>query len=329
MNHYVNVFIVLLLGVFSIGQAGKAVEAGPPMKALLLNGQSHHGWKASSPLVKQILEQTGLFSVDVATRPARGGDMESFKPDFAAYDLVVLDDGGEPWSEETNTAFVEYIASGGGVTLFHHSCQLFPQWKEFNEIMGLGGWGGRNEAAGPRLHWRDGKVAKDATPGSAGDCLDQRPYQIVIRDPEHPITKGLPEKWMHTKDELYFNLRGPAKNLNVLATAYVDPDVESHWGAAKHGSGEHEPALFTVRYGKGRCFNTTMGHVDGGSPAGYRPIAMECVGFIVTFQRGCEWAATGKVTQEVPKDFPTETEVRTWENCRDRGLPLGEDAKFN
>lgn len=285
------------------------------MKALLANGQSHHGWKTSSPLVKQILEQTGLFSVDVATRPPHGGDMASFKPDFSAYDLVVLDDGGEPWSEETDAAFVEYVTSGGGVALFHHSCQLFPQWKAFNEIMGLGGWGGRNETAGPRLRWRDGTMVRDATPGIAGDCLDQRPYQVVIRNTDHPITRGLPEKWMHTKDELYFNLRGPAKNLDVLATAYVDPDLESHWGAAKHGSGEHEPALFTVGYGKGRCFNTTLGHADGGLPVDYSPIAMECVGFIVTFQRGCEWAATGKVTQKVPKDFPTETDVRIREHC--------------
>ena len=285
------------------------------MRALLLNGQSHHGWKASSPLVKQLLEQTDLFSVDVATRPPRGSDMGSFRPNFAAYDLLILDDGGEPWAEETNAAFVEYVKSGGGVALFHHSCQLFPDWKEFNEIMGLGGWGGRDETAGPCLRWRDGKVVRDTTPGSAGGCLDQRSYQVIIRDRTHPITKGLPEKWMHAKDELYFNLRGPAKNLNLLATAYVDPGLGTHSSTAKHGSGEHEPALFTVDYGKGRCFHTTLGHVDGGAPEGYRPIAMECVGFIVTFQRGCEWAATGYVTQKVPEDFPTETELRTWERC--------------
>ena len=31
---------------------------------------------------------------------------------------------------------------------------------------------------------------------------------------------------------------------------------------------------------------------------------MECVGFIVTLQRGTEWAASGKVTQKIPYDFP-------------------------
>jgi type 1 glutamine amidotransferase len=51
-----------------------------------------------------------------------------------------------------------------------------------------------------------------------------------------------------------------------------------------------------IDYEKGRVFHTTLGHSDG---------AMKCVGFRATFARGCEWAATGKVTQKVPDDFPS------------------------
>jgi hypothetical protein len=43
-------------------------------------------------------------------------------------------------------------------------------------------------------------------------------------------------------------------------------------------------------------FHTVLGHAD---------YSINCVGFITTLQRGTEWAATGKVTQQVPKDFPT------------------------
>jgi type 1 glutamine amidotransferase len=41
---------------------------------------------------------------------------------------------------------------------------------------------------------------------------------------------------------------------------------------------------------------------------GHDTDSFENVGFIVSFLRGTEWAATGKVTQEMPEDFPTETE---------------------
>jgi len=46
--------------------------------------------------------------------------------------------------------------------------------------------------------------------------------------------------------------------------------------------------LMVLSYGKGRVFHTTFGH---------DVTALSSVDFIVTFQRGTEWAATGGVTQ--------------------------------
>ncbi len=49
---------------------------------------------------------------------------------------------------------------------------------------------------------------------------------------------------------------------------------------------------------------------------------MRCVGFIGTYQRGAEWATTGRVTQvEVPDDFPTADNVSLLEY--DRMTPQG------
>ena len=98
----------------------------------------------------------------------------------------------------------------------------------------------------------------------------------------------MPKLWLHTEDELYDRLRGPAKNMEVLATAYSAED--------KKGTGRHEPMMMVLSYGEGRIFHTPMGHDD---------LSMECVGFITSLQRGTEWAATGKVTQNsLPDDFP-------------------------
>jgi type 1 glutamine amidotransferase len=121
---------------------------------------------------------------------------------------------------------------------------------------------------------------------------------------------GLPSAWLHGTDELYSNQRGPAKNMTILATAYSDPAREAHWGVETHGTGAHEPMIYTIEYGEGRVFGTAMGHVDGGAPVGSGPWpAIDCVGFITLIQRGAEWAATGAVTQTVPDAFPTATEV--------------------
>jgi type 1 glutamine amidotransferase len=119
---------------------------------------------------------------------------------------------------------------------------------------------------------------------------------METRAAEHPIMAGLPGQWMHAKDELYDRLRGPARNVTVLASAFSAKE--------QSGSGENEPLLMTVSYGKGRVFHTALGHNNGKDLT-----AQKCVGFITTLQRGVEWAATGQVTQKVPADFPTADKV--------------------
>ncbi len=279
---YRSLLAALLFCTLAVG-----VSAAEPIKALIVDGQNNHNWAGTTPHLKKLLEETGMFAVDVATAPPRGEDMSGYKPKFTDYDLVVLNYHGDAWPEETNQAFVKYVADGGGVVVYHAACNAFSKWKEYDEIIGIGGWGGRDEKNGPYVYWKDGKIVRDMTPGRGGTHGPQHAFQLIVREPDHPITKGLPEKFTHSKDELYIKLRGPAKNLTVLATAYADP--------AKKGTGYHEPVLMTIAYGKGRVFHTTIGHGGG---------QCRSVAFIATYQRGAEWAATGKVTQKVPDDFP-------------------------
>jgi type 1 glutamine amidotransferase len=264
-----------------------AVATAAPLKALIVDGQNNHNWKQTTPILKHLLEETGLFAVDVATAPAAGQDMSGFRPDFAAYNVVVMNYNGDDWSAATQQALEKYMADGGGLVIYHAADNAFPHWKAYNEMIGLGGWGGRNEKDGPYVYWQDDRIVRDTKPGNGGSHGSAHAFPLVLRDQEHPITKGLPKKFTHTvPDELYDSLRGPAKNMTVLATAFSDP--------AQRGSGRHEPMLMVIDYGKGRVFHTALGH-DGRQ--------LKSAAFIVTFQRGTQWAATGNVTQKVPADF--------------------------
>lgn len=275
-----------LLG-FLITLATTVLPLAAPLNALIIDGQNNHDWKATTPILKKILEEGGLCKVDMATAPPKGQEMSPFKPNFSAYQVVVSNYNGEPWPRETQEAFVRYVKSGGGFVSVHAANNSFPEWKEYNEMIGVGGWGGRNEKSGPYVRLREGKFVRDLSAGVGGSHGAQHAFLVEIRDKNHPITAGLPAQWMHAKDELYDRLRGPAENLTVLATAYADPKT--------NGSGQHEPMLMTISYGQGRVFHTTLGHSVE---------AMKCVGFITTLQRGAEWGATGKVTQKIPEDFP-------------------------
>jgi type 1 glutamine amidotransferase len=309
--------LALLLFVFGLPGI---CHAEPTLKALIIDGQNNHGmWPKTTVMMKQYLEQTGLFSVDVARTAYtwQGADLlekyplpgiqsqpvdqprpdPDFRPDFQAYDVVISNFGwnAAPWPEETRQAFRDFVLQGGGFVVVHAANNSFGDWDAFNQMIGLGGWGGRNEKTGPYVYFdQSGDLVRDTSPGDGGSHGPQHLFEIVVRDPDHPITRGMPRAWLHAQDELYDRLRGPAENMQVLATAYAAPD--------KNGSGRHEPMMMTIEYGKGRVFHTPMGHAD---------YSMECVGFIVTLQRGTEWAATGKVSQsEIPSDFPTPQQAR-------------------
>ena len=290
------------------------------IKAIIIDGQNNHAaWPKSTVMMKQYLEETGIFDVDIERTKftwkgnrekkflalagvAMGEDLKQpksdpdFAPSFKDYDVVISNFGfkAAPWPKETQAAFEEYMKSGGGFVTVHAADNSFGDWAEYNKIIGLGGWGGRKASSGVYVYYDDdGNLKRDGSEGKVGSHGTQHNIPITLRT-EHPITKGLPDNWLSAKDECYAFLNGPAENMTVLATGK---------DASKRGkTNRHEPILMVVKYGEGRVFHTTLGHES---------YSCEGVGFITTFTRGCQWAATGEVTLPVPDDFPTHEESKS------------------
>jgi type 1 glutamine amidotransferase len=279
-----------MMGVVGLLGSAPATKA-QPLKALILDGENpSHDWQTTTPLLKKILEASGRFAADVATFPKAGSEEASkFRPEFKNYDVIVSNYNSQTMpNEELKRDLLDYVRGGGGFVSVHAANNSFAAWPEYNEMVGLGGWFGRNEKWGPYVYLKDDKLVRDETPGIGGHHGPQHEYVLRTRDAEHPIMQGLPDRWLHAKDELYDSMRGPGKNMTILATAYSD--------AKNDGTGRDEPMLLVLRCGDGRVFHTMLGHAD---------YSMKCVGFITTLLRGTEWAATGAVTIPVPTDFPT------------------------
>lgn len=272
------------------------------LRALIVTGQNGwHDWERMDEVVQTYLEETGRFDVTTAVSPGPGEDMSDFGPVFSEYDVVISNYDGDYWPEATRAAFANYVRNGGGFVSVHAADNAFPEWQAYVEMTGVGGWGygdvQRDETWGPAVRFVDGKEERYFGPGRAFHPAPHD-YIVTIRDTEHPITRGMPIEWLHADDELYSDLRGPARNMHVLATGISHHDFAGR-------TQNHEPVLFTVNFGEGRVFHTTLGHLGKGRDT--LSGAVRCVGFIETLKRGTEWAATGKVTIPLPDEFPTST----------------------
>jgi uncharacterized protein len=283
--------------VFAVG----ITRADEPLRVLIVDGQNNHDWERTTPYLKSMLEQTGRFSVFVATTPPPGANEEAwngFRPQFSDYDVVLSNYNGETWPEDIRAAFEEFVSGGGGVVNVHAANNPFPDWPAFNEMIGLA-W--RPADFGKRVTLDDAGeiVTTEAGEGPGAGHGSQHPYVVVTRDPEHPVMKGLPAEWMHPQDELYHGQRGPALNMHILATAWSDPNTG--------GTGANEPMVWWIPYGKGKVFTTVLGHVGRGQSEETWP--MRCRAFQAIVTRACEWVATGKVTIPLPDQLPTAEET--------------------
>jgi len=269
-----------------------------PINVLILSGHTdkYHYWQIKSEYFKAMLATESIFKTEelVLTDSNLYNLPTSLK--LSDYKAVVINFNELPWTDFSKQTLEKYVKSGGGLVVIHEADNAFPDWPAYNEMIGLGGWGGRNEKSGPYYYWKDNQYVYDYTPGVGGKHGQRVPFVVHVRDTNHPITKGLPAKWLHQNDELYGNLRGPGKNMQVLATAFSTKETG--------GTGKEEPVLFTIKYGKGRIFQSVMGHTTATLSDSF-----EDVGFQVTFLRGTEWAATGKVKQKLPAEMPSEDQV--------------------
>jgi type 1 glutamine amidotransferase len=284
-----HIFVALLLAA---GLAGRGAHGADPIRVMLLDGESGgpwHDWPAVSLAIEQILDEAGIFEVTVVTAPPADGDFSTFDPNFSAFDTIVFNYEAPDarWPQRLKEAFEQYVRDGGGFVSVHAADNAFPGWQAWNEMIGIGGWGERDERAGPYWYFSDGNLVADASAGPTGSHGERLPFLVTLRDTKHPITRGLPATWMHGEDELYAELRGPGRNMTVLASAWSDPD--------NAGTGRDEPQLIVLTFGEGRIFHTTFGHDVR---------AMSSVDTAVTLQRGVEWSATGDVTQPIPANFP-------------------------
>lgn len=287
---------------FALSPVLAMANAQEKIPVLIVDGMNNHDWPRATTILKSILTESGKFTVDVSTSPPSSASVEEWskwKPEFTKYKVVLMNfNGGHTskgthWPRELEQALEDYVTNGGGLVSYHAANNSFPNWQAFNEMIGLG-W--RDKNYGTSLIVTDAKKVETIPKGEGLNPGHgpEHDFVISVLDRDHPITKGIPTEFLHPHEQLTHGQHGPAKNMQVLTYAY-SKDTK-----------QRELMDWVVPFGKGRVYTTMLGHLWKNGP----DTAMRCVGFQTLLIRGTEWAATGKVTYEVPKDFPTSTAIK-------------------
>lgn len=273
---------------------GAVAAPPPPVRVLILDGYSNHDWRLTTALIRGMLEPTGRFEIAVSTAPptADAPGWEAWRPKFSDYDVVIQtcnDLGGGPaWPRAVQEDFEAFVRNGGGVYVWHSGNNAFPDWLAYNEMIGLG-W--RKKDFGPAIAVSpEGQITRIPTGEGRDTGHGDRVDTVVHRLGEHPIHAGMPRAWLTPDIEVYYYARGPAKDLEVLSWG-LDPVTRMNW-----------PLEWTVRYGKGRVYTSTFGHVWKGDG---QPARMRCAGLQTVAARALQWLAGRSPDLPVPADFPT------------------------
>jgi type 1 glutamine amidotransferase len=238
----------------------KELAALKPVRVLLFAGNAAHkwhNWEKTTPRIRELLEKDERVGVEVSL------DIEDLgRKRLGDYAAMVLNycnwEDGRPLSDKSKKALVEYMKGGGGLAsvhfangAFHHSLPKAgaSDWPEYRRII--------------RRVWNHSPPK--GKPASGHDAFGT--FVVRPTKADHPITAGI--KPFEVTDELYFNQDGDEAITPLIA-------------AESKITRKMEPLAWAYRYGKGRVFQTLLGHSEKTYDS---PAACEVL------RRGVLWAA--------------------------------------
>ncbi|MEO0795627.1 MAG: ThuA domain-containing protein [Verrucomicrobiota bacterium] len=208
-----------------------------PKKALIIQG----GWEGHFPEEITQRYQASLptkdFEVTIADKLEAIDEL-----DLPAFDLIVPNWTMGDLSESQEKAICEAVASGVGLGGVHGGMgDAFRGKVDYNYMVG-------------------GQFVGHPYVG---------PYTVRVEQPDHPLTRMLPERFVYDSEQYYLHV-DPA--LNVLVATDYDVD----------GLTVDMPVAWTKKWGRGRVFYCALGHAPAEFDA--HPYVWD---FVI---EGCIWA---------------------------------------
>ena len=119
------------------GQGGPQASQPAKLQVLIVTGQNtaSHDWRATTPMLRKILEDSGRFEVRV-TEEFRGAGADTLAP----YDVVMVNyhenkRANLRWGDAADNALLNAVRGGKGLVMYHFSLAAFEGWTAASGIL--------------------------------------------------------------------------------------------------------------------------------------------------------------------------------------------------
>ena len=209
----VFVTCILLLLMF----LGFALTSAAEKKTKVLIITGGHGFE-KEPFFKIFADDPEITFTAAEHSKANASAYE--RDDLLSYDVVVLYDMPKEITESQKAKFLSLFEKGIGVVVLHHALVSYPNWPEYEKIIG-----GRYP---------------EPVPSQPGTVTEEAGYQhdveipVVIVATNHPITAGL--RNFTIKDEIYWGFRVRPDVMPLITTTHPRSGKPLGWTRTEHKS---------------------------------------------------------------------------------------------
>ena len=217
-----SILILSLMVLFSGAVLGQKPQN--PVRVILFTGG--HGFdREAFDIFKNSLP--GITDTEVEHPNA----LAMLRPDKrSSFDVIVLYDMPNAITEQEKQDFLECLKAGKGLIVLHHAFASYPEWPEFQQIMG------------GRYHLKEGTDSKGVAYPASTYQHDIK-FRVKVADKKHPVTKGVDD--FDILDETY-GLCTVNPGVHVLLTTDAPTSISS--------------VAWAHRYGKSKIVTNLLGH---------------------------------------------------------------------
>ena len=201
--------------VLAISLLTTAAPAAQSVRLVIMSGS--HGYQTNQFL--QMFRDNHEVTFESVVHP---NALVKLRPENATnFDVLVMYDYAQKISPEAQADYLDFLKAGKGVVILHHAIAAYPQWPEYEKILG-----GR--------YYLQPKTLVNGVEKLRSRAKEGAHIAVKVADASHPVTRGLQD--FEIDDETYFGYDVAPDSHVLLSTTNTNNAPTLAWSRSYQGA---------------------------------------------------------------------------------------------